>query len=404
MQCAILIIFCYFCQKYGFFMKLRVLPALAMAASLLFSCDFFTDGPENGGEEIVDVFSITPESVTVPAEGGEFEFTVVSTKLEYEITIVNDWITRLSRSGDRMKGETFRFNASANEGESARSGVVSVCTNDGVCVPVMVSQAAKASSGEEESKPFVHNNIGFRFTGTWCGWCPYMDEVFHTIAADESMRFNYVAFHNSDAMAIADGSKLETIYKVTGFPTGVLNGLKNIDNYADISYTVARLKDAISQFEGAFTCDAGIGVGSELDINLLSIKATVKAVPGDYMLSAFLLESGIVEPQAYYYYDDGGTTISKTLSDFLHDNVARKTLSKSPSGDAFTATEEETVFEWEVILNSAWSKENLSVAVVVLRPYGADSANKADSTFPDNFVVNSVIVPVGTTKEIEYAE
>ena len=61
-------------------MKLRVLPALAMAATLLFSCDFFTDGPENGGEEIVDVFSITPESVTVPAEGGEFEFSVVSCK------------------------------------------------------------------------------------------------------------------------------------------------------------------------------------------------------------------------------------------------------------------------------------------------------------------------------------
>lgn len=389
-----------------FVMKLRVLPALAMAASLLFSCDFFTDGPENGGEEIVDVFSITPESVTVPAEGGEFEFTVVSTKSEYEITIVNDWITRLSRSGDRMKGETFRFNASANEGESARSGVVSVCTNDGVCVPVMVSQAAKASSGEEESKPFVHNNIGFRFTATWCGWCPYMDEAFHAAAEDKSVRFDFITFHASAGypLYLSDGANLASKYNVEGYPTGVLNGWKNIDNYADISYTVARLKDAISQFDGSFTCDAGIGVSSELDINMLSIKATVKAIPGDYLLSAFLMESGIVEPQTYFYYDDGGTIRSKTLSDFVHDNVARKTLSKSPSGDAFTATEEETVFEWDVIVNSAWAKENLSVAVLVLRPYGADSANKADSTFPDNYVVNSVIVPVGTTKEIEYAE
>lgn len=381
-------------------MKFSVLPLLAMAASLLFSCDFFTEGPGNDVND-VPVFSITPDSVTVPAEGGEFEFTVVSTQSDYDVTIVDSWIAQISHSGDRKSGETFRFSASANEGTSARNGIVSVCTTDGVCVPVSVSQPAASSPGEE-SKPFAHRNIGFRFTATWCGWCPYMDEAFHTMAEDESARFDFITFHASAGypLYLQDGATLADYYGVRGFPTGVLNGWKEVDNYTAVSYTVQNIKEALTQFEGSLSCDAGIGLSSELETNLLSIKATVKAAPGDYLVSAFLLESGIVEPQAYFYTSGGG----ETRTDFVHDNVARKTLSKSPFGDAFTATGEESVFEWEVLVSSAWSKANLSVAVLVLRSYGADSAKKVSSTYPDNYVVNAVVAPVGTTKDIEYVQ
>ena len=377
-------------------MKLRVLPALAIFASLLFSCDLLTDGPENEEEE----FSITPEVVTVPAEGGEFEITVVSTQSEFDITIVDNWITEITRSGDRMKGETFRFSASANEGESTRTGIVSVCTNEGVCVPVVITQPSSTSS--TGNKSFVHRNIGFRFTATWCGWCPYMDEAFHTVADDPSASFDFVTFHASTGypLYLADGANLASYYQVQGYPTGVLNGWMEIQNYSTTSVTVTNIKNAITEFDGKFPCEAGIGISSTLDGNRLDIQATVDAVPGDYLISAFLLESGIVEAQTKYYTSGGGGTIN----DFVHDNVARKTITSSPRGVAFEATQEEKVFEWVVLLNSAWSKTNLSIAVLVLKSYGTLSENKTNTAYPDNYVVNSVIVPVGTTQEIEYAE
>jgi len=383
-------------------MKLRVLPVLAIFASVLFSCDLFTDGPGKDDPEVENfhVFSITPDAVTVPARGGEFEITVVSTQSEFDITIVDNWITEITRSGDRMKGETFRFSASANEGESARTGIVSVCTNEGVCVPVVITQPSSASS--TGSKSFVHRNIGFRFTATWCGWCPYMDEAFHTVADDSSASFDFVTFHASAGypLYLSDGANLSSYYKVQGYPTGVLNGWKEIQNYSTTSVTVTNIKNAITEFEGAFPCEAGIGISSTLNGNALEITATVDAVPGDYLISAFLLESGIVEAQARYFTTGGG----ETVSDFVHDNVARKTITSSPRGVAFEATQEEKVFEWVVLLNSAWSKTNLSIAVLVLKPYGTLSGNKTNTAYPDNYVVNAVIVPAGTTKEIEYAQ
>ena len=363
-------------------MRFSVLSALAIAACIMLSCNLPNEGPQTPPE-----FSITPKSINLPVDGGEFDITVVSTDVNYDITIVNDWIKELSRSGERKTGETIRFQASANDSGQERSGLISVCTKDGSCIPVTVNQAAV--------KTPVHNNIAFRFTGTWCGWCPYMDEAFHTVAADETARFNYIAFHSGDAMAISDGNKLVNYYNVTGFPTGVLNGWSQIDNYREISYTASCIKEAISQFEKAFPCEVGIGISSSLVVNFLSINATVDAPEGDYLIAAFILESGIVEPQYY--------TTGSYINDFVHDNVARKTLSDSPYGDAFTSTGEPSAFDWSFIIPSSWNwnKDNLSVAVIVMRAY--DSASqKNDNNYPDNYVVNSVIAPVGATKEIEY--
>ena len=374
-------------------MKLRVLPVLAMAASLLFSCDPTETGL---GKDKEPVFSITPKTIDIQAESCVFGITIISTVEEYEVTIVGDWISEFIRLGDRKKGETIRFQASANDSYEERSGIVSICTSGGSCVPVTIRQAGKTPK-------FVHHNMGYRFTGTWCGWCPYMDEAFHTVAGDASKRFDYIAFHAGDAMEISAGSKLFTYYKAQGYPTCVLNGWKEIENDTDISSIANTIKTSIGDFEKDFTSDAGIGITSSLTDDQLSIKATVRAAEGEYLISAFLLESGIVESQAHYYLNGNGGVSSEKLKDFVHDNVARKLLSKDATGDAFTATKEESVFEWDVTLNSSWNKDKLSVAVIVLRSYGAESAKKAQSNYPDTYMVNSLIVPVGTTKELEYA-
>lgn len=371
---------------------ISVFSALAVAGSLLLSCDLPADDPIQQEEEVVEetpVFSIDPKSVDVPAEGGEFDIRIVSTDVEYDITIVDNWIEELSRSGERKTGETIRFKASANPDETPRSGIVSVCTKDGSCIPVTVSQAAA------KEPVLVHNNLGFRFTATWCGWCPYMDKAFHDVAEDEDVKFNFITFHISYGypLYLADGGALANAFKVESIPTGILNGWQHLDNYQEISYTASLIKKAIVDFEKTFPCDVGIGVSSSISLNCVYAKATIEAPPGDYLVAAFLLESGIVEPQ--YHAANG------YINNFVHDNVARKTLTNSPSGDAFTASEEPTVFNWDGVISSNCNINNLSVAVLVLRAY--DSASqKAVSDYPDYYVVNSAIAPIGVSKKIEY--
>ena len=341
-------------------------------------------------------FYINKKNVEVPAEGGEFDITVVSEKVDYEITIVAGWITELSRSGNRTTGETIRFKADANPSDkNTRTGIVSVCTmdaKDGSCIPVTVKQITWPK--------YAHMNIGYRFTATWCGWCPYMDEVFHNTAIDPANHFQFITFHASPGYPLyfADSDPLCTVYGIQGYPTGVLNGWKEISNNTNISAGVNKVAESIKQFEEDFRCTTGISVSSSLSGNTLNVEASVKAVPGEYSILAFVIESGIIQAQTLFHTDGSPT---ETVSNFVHDNVARKTITNSPKGDAFTATHEASSFTWSTTLDGSWSKSNLFVAVLVLRSYSESTGSKAKLSYPNYYVANSVIAAVGSSKEMQ---
>lgn len=343
------------------------------------------------------VFTISNKSFQIGADGGEFSFTVVSDAADYDITVLNDWITAVSREGDRYTGETLKFSVAPSEWQDPRDGTVSVCTSNGSCIPVMVSQAGSPWPN------YVHQNIGFRFTATWCGWCPYLDETFHKLAEKPEYKFNYITFHASSGypMYLAASGSLANYYNVQYFPTGILNGWKEVENDTDTDANAEYTGELIQQFQQTLPCVAGISVSSAVNGDEIEVSATVKASPGEYSVSAFIIESGIVSAQALYYTDGS----SETLTSFVHDNVARKVLSTNVTGDSFTAAQDPVQFNWKTSVNSSWVVNNLSVAVMVMRPFGNykdlwDKKNK----YPDNYIVNSVIVPVGTTKEMENAQ
>ena len=347
---------------------------------------------KNTGEP---VFSITPKNVELAAEGGQFSFTVVSDAVDYDVTIVESWIKAVSRTGDRYTGETLTFEASSNMKSEARSGVVSVCTKDGSCIPVMVSQAAFSG------KSFTRLNMAYRFTATWCGYCPYMDETLQTYRKNNE-DFDFVTLHASSGYPLyfADSGSLVSAYQISGFPIGVINGWKEFDNSTDVDSAVSTLKQTISDFNKSFPCLAGVSVSSQLTDGDIAVEATVEAsLNGEYSIAAFLLESGIVQAQAYYPTTGGSTT----LDDFVHDNVARKTLTASPLGDSFTATAATPVkFNWSARLDASWKAENLSVAVLVLAPY-EKSSQKTNKKYPDNYVVNAAVAAAGKTFDMKYA-
>lgn len=332
-----------------------------------------------------EAFFITPTEVSIGAMETDFAITVTSREgLEYDITVVDEWISEKSRSGKPATGETITFHAMENANSMPRSGVVSVCTKDGSCIPVMVNQDAK-------STPKV---LAMRFTATWCGYCPYMDEVFHTLAG-ELESFEFVTFHASSGYPLyfKDSETLASAYKVGGFPTGIIGGWKTLSNYSSTAQTASAAKGMIQDFRNKFPATANISVQATVSGSKLSVSADIlNTVSGSYKVVALVLESGIVQSQTYYP-PSGGSTV---VNDFVHDNVARKLLSKSILGDTVSLSAGAVKnLSWSVALENGWNKDNLSALVWIYSDYGTLASEKADSTFPDTYILNAASAPAG---------
>lgn len=343
------------------------------------------------------IFDISSKEINIGCGEETFEITVISEDLDYEITVVDEWLHEQGRSGNRVTGETITLWANANEWPEGRSGVISVCTKDGSCIPVMVNQAPG-------NPLYERNHLGFRFTATWCGYCPYMDEAFHKVAEQDS-RFLYITMHASKGYPLFyDGAaSLSDTYKVSGFPTGVLNGWKEIDNYTNTDKTAGNVLDAMNDFDAKFPCTAGIAIRTSIDGGNLDVEADVESgVEDDYNVVAFVTESGIIQAQTYYPTSGGSTT----LKDFEHDCVARTVLTKELMGDAFHGEAgKQTSFHWNIALAEEWNPDNLNVTVYVYRPYGDTYSDyKAKRSYPNYWIVNARTVKAGENLEVEYAE
>lgn len=326
-----------------------------------------------------DYFTISTTRIELNYGACDFAITVLSRTRAYEITIVDSWITEVSRSGKPETGETIVFHAEDNLGsEEPRSGVISVCTLDGSCIPVMVEQAGCV----------LGNVLAMRFTATWCGWCPYMDETFHKVE-ELSPLFRYVTFHASNGYPLYFKAcePLVSAYKIQGFPTGILAGWKEISNNTNTDSNAQTVLKYMEDFQSKFPSQAKISGSASVSGNTLTVKADItRKTDGDYKVTAILMESGIVQAQAYYYTSGGSTT----KNDFVHDNIARLLLNSDIMGDALTS---ETV-SWTAELDSSWNKENLSVLVYVLKDYADLSGYKVKKSFPDYYITNAEVLPV----------
>ena len=98
------------------------------------------------GEE--DTISITPDKFDLDAIGGDVTFTVTSS-IGYKVTNNNpDWISEVSvKDGEKANSKVYTYNVAKNEQTKARTGIIVICNDNQVCIPVTVKQAGR--SGEE---------------------------------------------------------------------------------------------------------------------------------------------------------------------------------------------------------------------------------------------------------------
>ena len=319
--------------------------------------------------------------------GGLFTMNIRST-VDFHVQINDDWIKQVSVTGDPRLGATVTFSAEMNNGEE-RSSVMIVC-DDKNCYPVVVTQGDGS-----KLKKVTHHSLGMRFTATWCGWCPVMSKTFHLAKDNLGDKFEYICMYATDGnYGFSDMNTLASQYKIGGYPTGIIDGRFEVENYSS-EYAAGLIASAVEETETNYPAATAIGLESSLSGQNLTVKAEVFANCAEtYKLTVILMENGIIGYQADY--TDGDQ------QNFQHDRVARKTLTSSISGDSFSIDEVGGTksFTYTYTVPASYKKNNLMILAYVQRTFGSRPVIQSGS-YGDWYVDNCRVAAVGTTAPLE---
>ena len=348
---------------------------------------FLTLKDVDEGAEFDRYFEFSPSTIEVEPVGGLFTMNIRST-VDFHVQINDDWIKQVSVTGDPRLGATVTFSAEMNTGEE-RSGVMIVC-DDKNCYPVVVTQGDGS-----KLKKVTHHSLGMRFTATWCGWCPVMSKTFHLAKDNLGDKFEYICMYATDGnYGFSDMNTLANQYGVTGFPTGIVDGRFEVENYSS-EYAAGLIASAVEETETNYPAATAIGLETSLSGQNLTVKAEVFANCAEtYKLTVILMENGIIGYQADY--------TEGNHQDFQHDRVARKTLTSSISGDSFSISEagETKSFTFTCTVPASYNKNNLMVLAYVQRKFGNRPVIQSGS-YGDWYVDNCRVAAVGTTAPLE---
>lgn len=210
---------------------------------------------------------------------------------------------------------SFSFYVTYNITESTKNSPVIVQVNNDA-IP------DRPADPNEASTSFKRRAMVMQFTGTACGFCPYIIEPLETMAADATYKdkFTWAAIHtfNSDDPAkpsnSADEQKLPSIYGISGYPTVLVDiGTMVGNSNNNIALNLANLKKAVDN-SVANAASAGIAAAMTLDENnrVVTARVSVKAKDAKvYRVSMWLIEDKIAAAQ------NGSSTIKS------HDNAVR---------------------------------------------------------------------------------
>ena len=348
---------------------------------------FLTLMDVDDGAEFDRYFEFSPSAIEVEPMGGLFTMKVRSS-VDFHVQINDDWIKQVSVTGDPRLGATVTFSAEMNTGEE-RSGVMIVC-DDKNCYPVVVTQGDGS-----KLKKVTHHSLGMRFTATWCGWCPVMSKTFHLAKDNLGDKFEYICMYATDGnYGFSDMNTLANQYGVTGFPTGIVDGRFEVENYSS-EYAAGLIASAVEETETNYPAATAIGLETSLSGQNLTVKAEVFANCAEtYKLTVILMENGIIGYQADY--TDGDQ------QNFQHDRVARKTLTSSISGDSFSIDEVGGTksFTYTYTVPASYKKNNLMILAYVQRTFGSRPVIQSGN-YGNWYVDNCRVAAVGTTAPLE---
>ena len=243
-------------------------------------------------------------------------------------------------------------------------------------------------------KEFWHKSLGMRFTATWCGYCPMMATSFASAISQYPNRIELLNLHpTSSNLGFNGTSKLENIFKITSFPTGMIDYRSSIANYSNSNFTTKVILNAVKETESNYPVKTGISFSSSVSGNTLNlnVKLYIKE-KGDYKVTAVLLEDNIIG-----YQNGGGNS-------YNHSGIAGVAFTDMTGDEVSTSEDNKTVSKnYTATIPSSCDKNNLRVLVYVLRQYGSQTIIRTDN-YGDYYVDNAVSAAVGTTQDLVFSD
>ena len=367
---------------------LKSLAILGLLSLLCVGCE-----PNGGGSNSEEGLFLTVDNNTIYDNGEDVAtFTVYydGAKLQGGYVIYE--------GDNELTGNTFK---SKKQGTYTFDALYGTLQSNKINVNV-IQTPPPAPAVPEDTNPektnFVRRVLLTQFTGTGCGYCPYMINALHELE-NSSYAPNYVLavahlYNESDPAYLSEAQTLDNAYGVNNYPsiTADLQRRKNVNpDYASLT---SLLNTAINRC----SVKAGIAVNAEYHPNekYVVINTLVKAKTTDsFRVGAWLLEDGISGKQTIY----DNVKPLEGVNFNIHDNAIRLANSKNSntdfSGFALGSIEagKTASKDFAFHLKDKWKVENLHLVVFVTTKEG------------DKWLVNNVInAPIQGVTDFEYED
>lgn len=266
-----------------------------------------------------------------------------------------------------------------------------------------VSSVKKLVVFNTSPSPFIQKVLVEDFTGAWCGYCP---RIANQIDAYTPTHSECIALGIHDSQGINDPysyqyvGSLEQAYKITGFPSAVINR----------SVTYSDLPPAAIQGQTGTWAAAGISITSDTSAagtisgNILVKFNVTSDIPMN--ISVMLVENKLLANQTNYYNDATKNPYygPNPIANFEYKNVLRKIYSSNlTDGDAIPATAIVTGNTYtmpysftttgKISSGSSYTVNRANCKIIALVSFGKSNAVGKSG------VINVQDVTVGTTKD-----
>lgn len=363
----------------------------------------------NGGAELVSTNALAP------AEGGDVSVEILATE-EFTAEFDQAWATVSNIEfgiGDvvledgttvsALKQARITISTEANDESAIRTASLNIsCAGNEYQIPV--SQLTEiAKEVENWTSPFFRRTLAMRFTATWCGYCPMMAAAYEDAIENYPDRIVPFTVHAGSSDIDSEyGDQLGSIYRIGGYPSGVVNSVAAVQNMTLVQSTQAVVEGLTEEAVEELPSKTAIAAECCKVGNQLYLHCSVAAKEaGPYDLHVYLMEDGIVSNQSSYNsaYPGG--------SNYVHNYVERFCLTGVNGMEINPAEKSASSFNFEYTLNEEDFEDINNVYPVIFVTYDTDSAFNGSVTYAQytnygHIVDNAVKVPVNGTVDYEY--
>ena len=228
-----------------------------------------------------------------------------------------------------------------------------------------------------------------------------MGEAFANADNTNEGRFIPLSLHAASSqggLAFNGTSTLENYYKITGYPSGFVNDIAQVENYP-VATTTNILNGLVDEATESYKAKTAIAATSSLSGNVVTIDVQLasKETRNDYTINVWVVEDGIVYPQS-----SGG-------SNYVHNYVVRQNITQNIKGDEVGDVDEGTIkdLQFEAELSNKIKDINNCYIVVFVKYKGEPSVKKVANAKYGKYgtiIDNGTTLPLDGSVDFRYEE